>query len=481
MKKRLSHPPTRRTALVVCLAMWWLLCSTMQCLAATAAGQDFPLYPAISKNVQFWEKIYSYYSLNQAVIHDSEDLSKIYEVVSLIDSESPGARQQNSVNQKQACEKYRSMLTKLAEQAPVTPDEKRVAALFSGVNRRQEMALAAGNVRSQSGQKERFLAGVVSSGTYIVEIKKILRSYGLPEELAHLPHVESSFNIKAYSRIGAAGIWQFTRETGKQYLTIDSTLDERLDPILATHAAAKYLSKSYRTVNNWPLAITSYNYGLAGIVRAMDDQGGYENVFSNYNKGYFKFASRNFYSEFLAAQNVARHLEKGQNQQLAPAQSYQYLNLPGYVHINDIAGHFRLPVAMIEDLNPALRPPVISGDKLIPKGYALRLPAGNKTNQLIASLANSIFKNDQQSGQYHLVQKGDTANSIARLHGVSLKSLLLANNLDKSGQIRLRQNLTIPGKANSIAESENRVKARSTRTQVQKNVITKDALANREV
>ncbi len=447
----------------------------MPCAASPAAGQDFPLYPAISKNVQFWEKIYAVYSLKQAVIHDSEDLSKIYQVVSLVDLEAPGAQQQNAAIQKQACEKYRSILRRLAVQAPSSPEEQRVAALFAGKNARQEMALAVNNVRSQSGQKERFLSGVVTAGAYLTEIKNIFRSYNLPEELAHLPHVESSFNIKAYSRIGAAGLWQFTRETGIQYLTIDYTVDERLDPIAATRAAAKYLAKSFQTLNNWPLAITSYNYGLGGMMRAVNEEGTYERIFTNYSKGYFKFASRNFYSEFLAARNVARYLEKN-NGGVAAEVKYRYLNLPGYVHVQEISHHFGLPVGMIAELNPALRPPVISGEKLIPKGYALRLPAGGKTNQLIASLSPSLFKNGQKASLNHRVQRGDTAKSIARLHKISLKTLLRANNLGQSTTIRLGQNLLIPGKADAATINESKPKNNSTRINIQKNVTTKDNL-----
>ncbi len=447
----------------------------MPCAGATAAGQDFPLFPAISKNVQFWEKIYAVYSLKQAVIHDSEDLSRIYQVVSLVDLEAPGAQQQNAAIHKQACDKYRSILTKLADQPPGSPEEQRVATLFSGKNARQEMAIAAGNVRSQSGQKERFLSGVVISGTYLPEIRNIFRSYGLPEELAYLPHVESSFNIKAYSRIGAAGLWQFTRETGKQYLTIDYTIDTRLDPIAATHAAAKYLAHSFRSLNSWPLAITSYNYGLGGMMRAVNEEGTYERIFTNYNKGYFKFASRNFYSEFLAARNVAKYLEKNIGGR-APEAKYRYLTLPDFAHIQEISGHFALPVGMIAELNPALRPPVISGEKLIPKGYTLRLPAESKTNQPIASPPPSIFRNEQKSSLSHLVRKGDTANSIARLHNISVKNLQQANNLDQFASIRLGQSLRIPGKADATAATTPKTKSNSTRINIQKNVTTKEAL-----
>ena len=468
---RQTHGSNRLLFTISC----FLLCFAMPGASSVAAGQDFPLLPVISKNVQFWEKIYAAYSLKQAVIHDSEDLSRIYQVVSLVDLEAPGAQQQNATIQRQACERYRSILTKLADQAPSSPEEQRVAALFSGKNARQEMAWAAGNVRSQSGQKERFLSGVVNSGAYLNEIKNIFRSYGLPEELAYLPHVESSFNIKAYSRIGAAGLWQFTRETGKQYLTIDYTVDTRLDPIAATHAAAKYLAHSFRSLNSWPLAITSYNYGLGGIMRAVNEEGTYERIFTNYSKGYFKFASRNFYSEFIAARNVAIYLEKN-NGGVAPEARYRYLNLSGHAHIQEISGHFGLPVGVIAELNPALRPPVISGEKLIPKGYTLRLPAGTKINQLIASLPSSIFRNEQKSSFYHQVRKGDTVNSIARLHKISVKELQQANNLGQFTAIRPGQSLRIPGKTDSTADNNIKTKSNSTRINIQKNVTTREAL-----
>ena len=443
------HRHTSRPALLFITIIWCALCHAMPCSGSPAANQQFPLYPAISKNVQFWEKIYAVYSLKQAVIHDSEDLSKIYQVVALVDLDQPGAQQQNAAIQKQACDKYRSILASLAVQPPGSPEEQRIAALFSGKNARQEMAVAAGNVRSQSGQKERFLAGVINSRAYLEEIKRIFRSYDLPEELAHLPHVESSFNIKAYSRIGAAGLWQFTRETGKQYLTIDHTVDERLDPITSSHAAAKYLAKSFRTLNSWPLAITSYNYGLGGTIRAVNEEGSYERIFSNYAKGYFKFASRNFYSEFLAAQNVAKYLEKNIDGGMVTEPRFRYLNLTTNAGIYDIARHFGLSVQDIENLNPALRPPVLRGQKPIPKGYALRLPAEGKTSRPVASQAPSMNKNDQRANSYHLVQKGDTVNSIARLHNISVQYLLQANNLHQSAPLRPGQNLQISKKIGS--------------------------------
>ncbi len=441
--------------LIFSYTLWWSFFATTECLAANKDTEEFPLFPAIKNNVQFWEKIYGHYSLNEAVIHDSEDLSKIYEVIKLLDRNLPGSRRPNELAEQRAKEKYQAILTKLAQQQPSTPEEKKIAALFSGPNCRQDMVRAAQNVRSQCGQKERFLAGVVSSGAYMKEVKRILRSYRLPEDLAYLAHVESSFNFRAYSKVGAAGLWQFTRSTGKRYLTIDYTVDERLDPIRSTYAAAQYLQNSHRSLQDWPLAITSYNYGLPGMIRATKEFDSYEKIFKHYNKGYFKFASRNFYSEFLAALKVAKRMETSGSIRLDPELNFHYLDLPGYVHIKDISKKIGISVATVKELNPALMSPVINGEKHIPKGYSLRLPGGKDTKQQIASLSPTIYKGSQKASRYHKVKKGDTISSIARLHGVSAKSLLQANNLEKSAKIYISQQLIIPAKSPTVGSIDN--------------------------
>ena len=76
------------------------------CQPNTAAAQDFPRYKAIESNVQFWEKVYATYSLNQIVIHDSNDLTKVYEVIDLLDPSLPSAAQINANAEKQAIQKY---------------------------------------------------------------------------------------------------------------------------------------------------------------------------------------------------------------------------------------------------------------------------------------------------------------------------------------------------------------------------------------
>lgn len=422
-------------------------------LSDSAIAETFPRYREIEANVRFWEKIYSTYSLTQAVIHDSKDLSKVYSVIELLDESLPGAREFNKKARKKAVKKYEKILKKLSKQRPVTKEEKRIAALFSGKYRSRNMSRAAATVRSQTGQRERFIEGVIRSGEYMTDIRALFRKSGLPEDLAYLPHVESSFNTKAYSKFGAAGIWQFTRSTGKRYLRIDYSIDERLDPLLASQAAVKYLKNSYSHLNNWALALTSYNYGLPGMIRAQNELKTYPKIFKKYNKGHFKFASRNFYSEFLAARKVAKGLEK--KLKLSPRQNVTYLRLKGYIGLDKLSRHLQTPSQTIVRFNPAIRPAVIKGEKRLPQGYRVRLPKTAKTKKLIAGFPASAYKSGQKPTRYHRVQRGETAGSIAKRYGVSLKYLMKANNLDKYATIYMHQKLRIP-KAPTIRSKQHK-------------------------
>ncbi len=407
-----------------------------------AAAELFPRYPEIEKNIKFWEDIYTKYSIQQAVIHDANDLSIVYTVVELVDPLLPGIQKINALAQKQVIKKYEGILYRLSRQAPSTPLEKRVAARFSGKSAKRAMQRAAQNVRSQRGQKDRFVEGVIASGAYLAEMKRIFREYGLPEDLVYLAHVESSFNLQAHSKQGAAGIWQFTRGTGKKYLRIDRGIDERRDPILATHAAAKYLKKSYQRLGSWPLAITSYNYGLSGMLRARKEYGSYTEIFKNYRKGYFKFASKNFYSEFLAARAIAKKLEKVLK--INTPEKTISLKLPAFVDLGKLSRYLGLTKERLCLLNPALKSATIRGERYLPRGYSLRLPADPGIRQKMAHIPASLLYKRQRQQAIHEVRRGETAIGIAKRYGISLKSLLRLNNLDHKAQIYTNQKLHLP-------------------------------------
>ena len=395
---------------------------------AQATGQNnFPEYPVIRNNVDFWEKIYSTYSLNTAVVHDQNDLTKIYAVVSLVDKDIPGAQRINNNHLETIKDKYEQILLRLSSgHPPETSEEKRVARMFQGTAARRTMRFAAENIRAQTGQKERFLEGTLRSTRYIERIKRIFHEYGLPGDLAYLPHVESSFNIQAYSKCGAAGIWQFTRSTGKQYMRIDRHVDERRDPLISTRAAAQLLKKNYEALGSWPLAITAYNYGTAGMVRAAQAHGSYENIFRHYDEGYFKFASRNFYSEFLAARKVAKEL------------SGEHVRRPEKSEITRSSS------------------PAISGGRQPVSRNLRAVPTKIKPRVVISPSAVKTKKHLRTGPRLRLytVKRGDTATSIAASANISVQELCRQNRLNPRAVLRAGQSLRVPARDLAPREKE---------------------------
>ncbi|RPJ78699.1 MAG: LysM peptidoglycan-binding domain-containing protein, partial [Deltaproteobacteria bacterium] len=256
-----------------------------------------------------------------------------------------------------------------------------------------------------------------------------------------------SYNYNAYSKFGAAGIWQFTRGTGKNYMKIDYTLDERRDPILATHAAAKYLKKNYEHLGSWPIALTAYNHGANGMARAKKEVGNdYAAIFKRYTGKSFGFASRNFYSEFLAACEVAGNYKKYFGElALHPPVKRVTIPMSSYASVSDISKFYKVTKEQIEEMNPALRKPVFQGQKYIPKGYSLNLPGTKRSPLEIAqNIPKDLLKTKQKPTRFYRVQKDDTAGRIAEREGISLKELILANQLDSNARIVVGQHLRIP-------------------------------------
>ncbi|MBW2482197.1 MAG: transglycosylase SLT domain-containing protein [Deltaproteobacteria bacterium] len=415
---------------------------------ARADADPFPVPAVIEPNVSFWTKIYTEYSSNHGVLHDSRQLNRIYGVIELVDPDRHGGRKTNQKRIKKAKKKYKAILAKLMQgETPVGPVEQKVAGLFGPDTRPAEFKVAMRNIRCQTGQKDRFRAGVIRSGAYIDQIKRIFQSYGLPEDLSYLPHVESSFNPKAYSKFGAAGMWQFTRSTGKHYMKVGYTIDERRDPLISSYAAAKLLRHNHRKLNSWPLAVTAYNHGVSGMLRAQRKKGTYERIFAEYRSRIFKFASRNFYSEFLAAREAAKNYRHyfGDLKLDSPVKSREVV-LKGYVSLPQLVRHLNLKMAELRKLNPALRHPVYRGQKYVPRGYRLRLPFCNDEEwaALVAQIDEKFYKHYQKKSRIYTVQRGDTAGEIARIHGVKLADLMAANNLNSRATIYINQNLRIP-------------------------------------
>ena len=419
-------------------------------VSTASAKARFPLYRDIRPHVQFWEKIYSRYTSSQGILHDKDNPTIIYAVIDFVDWHLPGSARINRVRVQRVREHYRDILTDLGRgKKPLTPDEKKVAALFPR-KRHSSYLQARDNMRLQIGQKDHFRQSVIRSGQYLPMVKKIFRQQGLPLELAYLPHVESSFNPYAHSKAGAVGLWQFTRSTGKKYLRIDYLIDERFDPWQSTRAAARFLKENYQALGSWPLALTAYNYGRAGMVRAVEKRKNYLNIFKYHKEGRFGFASRNFYCEFLAALRVARRLE---NQGIIKdrPQATMTIRLNGYTEAQALMHYFQVAEEDFSRLNPALQLPLFEGRKRIPPGYLLRLPATRRIRKKMKLLGNQLAHTHQIRDRIHRVRKGDTLSVLARRYHVSCRALIVANNLPPNGRIRVGQKLKIPPRQRSTA------------------------------
>jgi len=336
----------------------------------------FPVYPSIKPNIEFWIDIFTKFSKTQGVIHDTRNLGIIYDVIKLDASETRRSNRQNKRVKKAVIKRYKKILLHLSKRPEtLSKEEKRVKALFNPGTNASDFKAAAYNIRCQTGLKKQFLDGLIRSGSVIDEFRRIFISHGLPVDLVYLPCVESSFNFKAYSRFGAAGIWQFTRSTGKQYMKIGYVVDERRDPYISSDAAARLLKKNYSRLKEWPLAITAYNHGLNGMLRAQNSKGSYERILKYYNGGSFKFASKNFYSEFLAARVIAKNPEKYfGNIPFAKPVTFQTVKTKGYLPVKEVSRKLNITITAIKALNPSLRKPVFTGQKYIPKDFNLRFP-----------------------------------------------------------------------------------------------------------
>ena len=409
----------------------------------------FTTPPGLESKVEFWKKIYSEYSTKHVVIHDIRNLDIVYEVVFL--GEKRLSRRSRERKLAKTKKKYRNILRKLAKvknTANLNNEEKRVYKLVG-----KNFYKASKRIRSQLGQKDRFKEGIERSGLYKEEISRIFNEFGLPPQLSILPHVESSFQIGAYSSAGAAGIWQFTRGTGRLFMRVGYDVDERRDPILATYAAAKLLKKNFKSVASWPLAITAYNHGLQGMKRAKKRVGNdIVKVIDKYKSRTFGFASQNFYAEFLAALHVVENQNKYfSNINIKKPISKASFILPDYIHIRTAMNHFGMSRDEIANANPSLRRPVLNGEKRIPKGFIFQAPT-HKIENLVAryqEIPSNVKHRRQLRSKWYTVRRGDTLSGIALRFGTRVSSLKNSNNIGRRNNIYIGQVLQLPTKRSS--------------------------------
>jgi membrane-bound lytic murein transglycosylase D len=266
-----------------------------------------PTPAGLADDVHFWEAVFAKYSPDQCIFHDRDDLTMIYAVKRL-----PGVTpRQQAAAAKHYLGILREAISHLAAGGEVanrlerriyqiTPERQRTPAFWRE---------AAANVRCQRGVDLK--PSLARSKVHLRMVKRILQAEGLPTDLAYLPHLESGYDVRARSRAGALGLWQLMPATARLAgLKAGRGGDTRTDPYRSTLAAAGMLKGFYARTGSWPLAITAYNYGINGTVRAIKQWGtDYMTVHENHRTSVFGFAARNYYPSFLAVRNVSSGFE----------------------------------------------------------------------------------------------------------------------------------------------------------------------------
>lgn len=424
----------------------------------TASG-PFPRPAVLKSAVAFWTDVFSKWSENQVVVHDMDDLGKVYYVLdytqqALTMDPSSLARLRAS-EERETRAKLDAMFKRIdsLQNSPeqLTADEHRIWAMFDGDRDPARFRKAAQNVRLQRGLRERTELGLRTAQRYLPQMERTFASYGLPTGLTRLPIVESSFNIEAYSKDAAAGIWQFIPSSARIYMRLNNVVDDRRDPWIATDAAARHLKDDYELLQDWPLAVTAYNHGRAGIKRALQTVNGtgLSDLIERFDGPRFGFASRNFYAEFLAATDTERAW-RARNATLAANISplrFDTVVTRDYVSYETLRRLSGLDDESFRMLNPGFRPEVMSGRLFVPPGHEIRVPNGQGRAFDIAYAALSPGERSASQRQLyaaHTVRRGETLARIAKRYGVSSSSLLAANNIDSATDVRPGMKLSVP-------------------------------------
>jgi membrane-bound lytic murein transglycosylase D len=440
--------------LMLLLLVW---CHTV--LAEPAPSSLFPLPDALRPNVTFWKRIFAVFDTNGGLLHDTEDVTLVYHVWYNDLPTDPPLRQ-GIIDEARG--RYRAILETLADgkRLYLTSDEERVWTLFKGKQHTLAFRAAANNIHFQGGMRSRFTQGLVRSWAYLPEIERIFADAGLPSELTLLPHIESSFENRALSKVGAAGIWQIMPATGRRYLRVNDDVDERLNIRASTMAAAQILRENYEMLGTWPLAITAYNHGANGMKQAVATVGttDFGVIVQRYRGPLFGFASQNFYAEFLAAIDLVKHYKHYFGDILfeepprpvtiearAPgepallvASAPQFDNAPRPVSPPSMAS---ISPPVVSTPMPAPAPPspveprplVHASPPVIPPPAPGTLPA---------------------PGKEYRVRPGDSLFAIAQRHGTTVATLTAMNGLSQRAGVRAGQALRLPAPPQPVVSAE---------------------------
>ncbi len=377
------------------------------------AEQGFPATPMVKRQAEFWVKVFQRYDSSTILIHDPEFVDLIIDVVDFKqfrDKYNQGksfSRAERRDITNRYLERYQLAINRMQKMGKKAleygPMEQRVLQVYS--KRKETLARLFTEeiiLRTQQGMADEFPKAAERAENYLPYMERIFQNRGLPIELTRIAFVESMFNRQALSKVGASGIWQFMPDTARSFMTVNSHVDERLSPLKASYGASLLLSQNLSLLKSWPLAITAYNHGPSGMARAVKQVGtrDFDQILQRYNSPSFGFASRNFYSEFLAARQVYKDLKKKQISENKNPMRIDRVRLDVPISIQQIVTHTPLKEETLSSYNHCLLPKAFTSyrNRPLPKGFEIIVP-----QEIATSVRRSI-----NELQYSLSKKSRT-------------------------------------------------------------------------
>lgn len=290
----------------------------------------FKISPYYYPNVQFWFLIYTQFESSSVVVHDKNNLSLIYKVLDF-SSLHEKKMHKNTIyvlQEKIAEDKKKSLKEELEELAKdpysLSPSAKRIYRILKQANvelpiKKSDRSILftnlKHNLRTQTGQKNFIRDGVIRSLPYQDFLTNYFKERNLPIELMAIPFLESSFNPQAHSKVNALGVWQFMPLIASYFVPKRThKTDYRSNVGVSSIAASFLLSENFKIMKSWDLAVTAYNSGTKHLLKTKRELASndvdLEAVIKHSDSQHFGFASKNFYSEFLALAHTLAYREE---------------------------------------------------------------------------------------------------------------------------------------------------------------------------
>lgn len=255
--------------------------------------------------------------------------------------------------------------------------------------------------------------GLRRSGRYKPMIEKTLREEGIPEELIFLAQAESGFVPRAMSRAMCVGVWQFALFRGKEYgLNKTAATDDRMDPELATRAAARHLHDLYNHFGDWNLAMAAYNCGPGCVDHAIQ-RTGFADYWQLRRLNVLPKETANYVPAILAMTIISKNAKDYGLDDLDMEQPLEYdtIELQSPTHMALIADAMDRPLAELKELNPAVLRSVA------PAGTALHVPKGMVP--MVQAAFEAVPANRRDAWRIHKVDGEETFVSLARRYNTT--------------------------------------------------------------